>query len=110
MLLNEQIVVDCDPLVPLLQGELRDSVNYPDGIYGGEIEWNTPYAHYQYEGFLRTDENGRVFVGKNEEKPILTTTPLVQHEPGTTDHWVEIAKSHHLTDWLKLVKGTVGKG
>ena len=45
-LLNMQIVADCDPLIPFQQGALRNSVNYPQGIYGGEIEYNTPYAQY----------------------------------------------------------------
>ena len=43
-LLNMQVVADCDPLIPFQQGALRNSVNYPQGIYGGEIEYNTPYA------------------------------------------------------------------
>ena len=47
--LNMQIVADCDPLIPFQQGALRNSVNYPQGIYGGEIEYNTPYAHAVYE-------------------------------------------------------------
>lgn len=49
-LLNMQVVADCNPLIPFQQGALRNSVNYPQGVYGTEIEWNTPYAHYQYEG------------------------------------------------------------
>ena len=51
-LLNMQVVADCDPLIPFQQGALRNSVNYPQGIYGGEIEYNTPYAHYMYEGIV----------------------------------------------------------
>ena len=35
--LNEQIVRDSEPYVPLQQGALRNSVGYPDGIYGGQI-------------------------------------------------------------------------
>ncbi|MCI9124072.1 MAG: hypothetical protein HFH35_08340 [Eubacterium sp.] len=51
-LLNLAVVGDCDPLIPFQQGALSNSVNYPQGIYGGEIEYNTPYAHYQYEGIV----------------------------------------------------------
>ena len=50
--LNMQVVADCDEYIPMQQGALRGSVNYPDGIYGGEIAWNTPCAHYQYMGEL----------------------------------------------------------
>lgn len=109
-LLNTQIVADCDLYIPFQQGDLRGSVRYPDGIYGGVIEYNTPYAHYQYVGMLRTDEDGRVIVGKDEIKPILTKTPLVQHEPGSTDHWFDAAKQAHGSQWLDLVRREAGKG
>ena len=46
-LLNMQVVADCDEYIPMAQGALRGSANYPDGIYGGQVAWNTPYAHYQ---------------------------------------------------------------
>ena len=36
-LLNEQIIADCDPYIPLQQGALRNSAYYPDGVYGGEL-------------------------------------------------------------------------
>lgn len=109
-LLNMQIVADCTPLIPFQQGGLRNSVNYPQGIYGGEIEWNTPYAHFQYVGYVRTDENGRVFVGKHEEKPILTNRPLHYSQLETTDHWFDKAKEQHGKEWVDLVKRTAGKG
>lgn len=48
--LNMQIVADSEPYVPFQQGTLRSSVRYPQGIDGGEIEYNTPYAHYLYQG------------------------------------------------------------
>ncbi len=108
-LLNEKIVADCDPLIPFQQGALRNSVIYPKGVYGGEIEYNTSYAHFQYVGYVRTDENGRVFVGKHEKKPILTNEPLHYHTPGTTDHFFEKAKEQHKEKWVRLVKETVGK-
>lgn len=108
-LLNEQIVADCDPLIPFQQGALRNSVIYPKGVYGGEIEYNTPYAHFQYVGYVRTDENGRVFVGKHEKKPILTNEPLHYHTPGTTDHFFEKAKEQNKEKWVRLVKEMVGK-
>ena len=66
-LLNMQIVADCEPLIPFQQGALRRSVNYPNGMCGGEIEWNTPYAHYQYEGELYLSENGSSWAKKYEK-------------------------------------------
>lgn len=115
-LLNMQIVADCDPLIPFQQGALRNSVNYPEGIYGGEIEWNTPYAHYQYEGEIYGpnipiyDVDGHLTGYFSPPKKNPTGRPLKQHTDGTTDHWFEKAKEQHNDDWVRLVKETIGKG
>ena len=108
-LLNMQIVADCDPYIPFQQGGLRESVRYPDGIYGGIIEFNAPYAHYQYMGELYLTEDGRSWASKGERK-YPTDRPLVQHEPGTTDHWFDAAKQAHGSQWLDLVRREAGKG
>ena len=108
-LLNMQISADCDDYIPRANGALRGSVNYPDGIYGGEIEWNTPYAHYQYDGELYLTEDGRSFANKGEQK-YPTGMPLHYHTPSTSDHWFERAKETHGQQWIDLVKREVGKG
>lgn len=108
-LLNMQIVADSNNLIPFQQGALRGSVNYPNGIYGDEISWNTPYAHYQYEGELYLTKDGRSYAHKGEQK-YPTGTPLVHHAAGTTDHWFERAKEQNLKHWVDLVRRTVGKG
>lgn len=106
--LNMQIATDCDSLIPFQQGALRGSLRYPDGVYGGEMAWNTPYAHYQYVGELYLTEDGRTFANKNERK-FPTGIPLVQHTSGTSDHWFEKAKDQNLNQWIDLVKRTAGK-
>lgn len=116
-LLNMQVVADCDPLIPFQQGALRNSVNYPQGIYGGEIEYNTPYAHAVYEGFVFTpnipikDSAGNITgwfspPGKKKQK---TDRKMQFHTPGTTDHFFEEAKRIHGAEWVRLVKETAGK-
>ena len=107
--LNMQVVADCDEYIPMQQGALRGSVNYPDGIYGGEIAWNTPYAHYQYMGELYLTEDGRSFAFRGERK-YPTGLPLQQHHPGTADPWFDRAKQAHCEQWIDLVKREVGKG
>ena len=104
-----QVVADCDEYIPMQQGALRGSVNYPDSIYGGEIAWNTPYAHYQYMGELYLTEDGRSFAFRGERK-YPTGLPLQQHHPGTADHWFDRAKQAHCEQWIDLVKREVGKG
>lgn len=107
-LLNMQVVGDCEPLIPFQQGALRGSQRYPEGIYGGEIAWDTPYAHYQYQGELYLTEDGRSFANKNERK-YPTGTKMKQHAPGTTDHWFDKAKEQHEKQWIDIVKQTAGK-
>lgn len=107
-LLNHKIATDCEPLIPFQQGALRGSQTFPEGVYGGLIAYNTPYAHYIYVGDLYLTEDGRSWARKKEEK-YPTGIPLNYHHPGTTDHWFESAKEQHLEEWIKLVKETVGK-
>lgn len=106
--LNIAVRKDCEPLVPHLNGGLRDSANFSEGIYGGVLEYNTPYAHYQYEGELYLAKDGSSWTGKYEKK-YPTGVPLEYSEPGTTDHFFEKAKELHQNEWIKAVRDEVGK-
>ena len=106
--LNMQVAADCEPLIPFQQGALRSSQYFPKGIYGGEIAWNTPYAHYQYEGELYLSENGSSWAKRGERK-YPTGEPLEQHAAGTSDHWFQRAKDQHKKQWIDLVKRIAGK-
>lgn len=119
-LLNEQIVADCDPLIPFQQGALRNSVTYPDGIYGETIQWGgeevgVPYAHYQYVGevygpnYPIFDSAGNLTGYYSPPKKTPAGIPLHYHTEGTSNHWFEKAKEQHKDDWVRLVKETVGK-
>ncbi len=114
-LLNMQVVADCAPLIPFQQGALRNSVNYPNGVYGGEIEWNTPYAHYLYQGEVYgpnipiKDSDGNITGWYSPPNKRPTGRPLHYHTEGTGDHWFEKSKEKNLQSWVKLVKETVGK-
>lgn len=119
-LLNMQIVADCDPLIPFQQGALRGSVEYPDGIYGGTIQWGgasvgVPYAAYQYRGEIYgpnipiKDDNGNVVGWYSPPKKNPTGRPIQYHTPGTGKEWFEKAKEQHKQDWIDLVKRTAGK-
>lgn len=116
-LLNMQVVADCDPLIPFQQGALRNSVNYPQGIYGGEIEYNTPYAHYQYQSVVYSpnipikDSEGNItgWFSPPGQKKQPTGRTLQYHTPGTTGKWFEAAKERNLQSWVRLVKETAGK-
>ena len=114
-LLNLAVAGDCDTLIPFQQGALRNSVNYPQGIYGGESEYNTPYAHYQYEGIVYgpnipiKDAEGNITGWYSPPKKNPTGRPLTYHTVGTGDHWFEKAKQQHKQESIDLVKRTAGK-
>lgn len=116
-LLNMQVVADCDPLIPFQQGALRNSVNFPSGIYGGEIEWNTPYAHYQYQSEIYSpnipikDSEGNItgWFSPPGKKKNPTGMEMKHHTPGTTGHWFDVAKERNLQSWVRLVKETAGR-
>ena len=106
--LDEDVLKDTTPYVPKGgTGYLRGSGRIADG--GGEVIWDALYAHFQYVGYVRTDENGRVFVGKDEKKPILTNKPLQYQEPGAEKEWFEAAKREHLQEWIEDVRKEVDK-
>lgn len=117
-LLNLAVRTDCEPLVPLLNGQLRRSANFPEGVYGGVLEYNTPYAHYLYQGQVYgpnipiKDSDGNItgwFSSPGQAKH-PTGKKLRYHEPGTGPEWFSCAKEKNLQKWVKLVKETVGKG
>ena len=113
--LNLKIVADSDPFVPHSNGRLRDSVDYPKGLYGGEISYNTPYAHYLYKGTVYgpnipiKDAGGNITGWWSPREKYPTQRKLKYHTPGTTSHWFEEAKRIHKKDWIDLVKKTAGK-
>ena len=115
MLLNGQVAADCDPLIPFRQGALKNSLNYPQGIYGGEIEWNTPYAHYMYQGIVYaqnipikdSDDNITGFFTPPKKHP--TDRSIEYHTQGTGKEWFEKAKAEHKQEWVDLVRKTIGK-
>lgn len=110
--LNIMVTADSNQFVPMEQGALRNSVRYPQGIHGGEIAWNTPYAHYQYEGELYLDENGNSFAAKHERKypSGKRLEQSTEMNALASDHWFERAKEGNLKKWEHQVKRIAGKG
>lgn len=105
--LDMQVIGDMKQYMPMRQGGLIGATHI---VEPGLISTNTPYAHYQYMGLLRTDEEGRVVVGKGERKPILTDIPLKHSSAGTYSHWFERAKQECGKQWIELAKREAGKG
>lgn len=116
--LNAQIVSDCTPLVPHRTGTLRQSVHYPEGSDGDIIEWQTPYAHYMYEGVKyvnpKTMKSG--YVGRDgmwhgwTGKKISTTENLTYYSEGTGSQWFLKAKAQYKEDWRDVTAKALRRG
>lgn len=51
------------------------------------VDYESPYAHYQYVGILYVDPNtGSPYAPKGQHK-VPTHTPLRYHTPGTGSYW-----------------------
>ena len=113
--LNLQVAADCDPYIPFQQGQLRNSLVYPEGVYGGELEWNAPHAHYMYVGEVYgpnipiRDSAGNITGWYSPPNKYPTGRQLQYHTPGTGKEWFENAKRAELHNWLRLVNRTAGK-
>ena len=52
----------CDPYVPMQQGTLKNSKQIESD--GSSIQYNTPYAHYQYYGEVMAGRAPKHYTGK----------------------------------------------
>ena len=103
--LDLQVLADSNLYTPFLQGGLRGSGHI---VEPGLIEWNTPYAHYQYMGELYLTSDGRSWAHKDEQK-YPTGIDLQYHTPNTGAFWFEEAKDNHLQNWMNIVRREVDK-
>lgn len=110
--LGESILKDSTKFVPLREGVLRNSGHVEAAGVMGEVIWNTPYAHYQYEGIVYVgEETGSPFAKFGEHKiPAVPNKPLTYATAGTGDHWFEKAKEEYGDTWIKKVKEIAGDG
>lgn len=70
-------------------GQLASNVTIEND--GREIVYHAPYAHYQHEGKVLTDELGRTWVSRGESKPIDSGRAL-KHSNGVSK-WDDAALS-----------------
>lgn len=82
--LVNQVAADTDNYVPKKSGALRTQSQISSDFKA--ISWNAPYARKQY---YNVDAN-------------FTT-------PGTYARWDQFAKSVHLKQWEKIIKGAMAK-
>ena len=111
----DQTVIDyCTPYVPASPDRtLEFSAQIATEIGSGMVIWDTPYARYQYYGFVMTDELGRTWVGPGEKKPIVTDRPLTydtSQNPLAGPRWFERMKADRLNDILDVARRVAIQG
>lgn len=110
-----QVAADCLNFIPFQNGTLRSSLTHPDEK---TIEWNTPYAHYQYMGEVyvnpKTGKSGYqdkdgIWHGWRGAK-VPSGRPITYHTAGTGDHWFEKAAHSYGDEWIRGVKRIAWRG
>lgn len=90
--IDSEVLRLSSPYVPHLSGALEKSGNLHTDIGSGEVVWNTPYARYQYYGY--------VMVGNPPKQ--VTNIPLKYHGGGLRGKlWFERMKADHKSDIIK---------
>ena len=115
--LAHEVAANASQFVPFRQGTLRGSYLVGEDSQGMYVSWNTPYAHYLYEGEVYInprygragwqDEYGDWHGYKGAKVP--SGRRIQYHTGGTGDHWVdraEAAYAQHWTDgYAKIIGG-----
>ena len=104
-----------DKYVPYRDGNLRRNVDLSNPT---QIVYESPYAHYQYEGVLYVMDNGKGayyspeygFWSKKGVAKTRTNTPLNYHTAGTGDHWDERMKSAEMDSLVNDLQKFVDRG
>ena len=97
---DSEVLRRCDPLTPRLNGHLIRSGVRATRLGSGMVQYNSPYARYQYYG--------KVMIGKAPKK--ITNIPLTYTgAPNRGAKWFERMKVKDKKDILKGAGRIVGK-
>lgn len=104
-----------DKYVPRYEGNLRKNVDLSNPT---EIVYNSPYAHYQYEGKLYVMDNGKGsyyspkygFWSDKGMPKHDSGKPLTYHTGGTGDHWDKRMVSAEMGDLVKDLQAYIDRG
>lgn len=104
-----------DKYVPRYEGNLRKNVDLSNPT---QIVYNSPYAHYQYEGKLYVMDNGKGAYynpkyGFWSDKGVAkhnSGKDLIYHTAGTGDHWDKRMVSAEMGDLVKELQAYIDRG
>lgn len=103
--LDNRVVTDSTPFIPVRSGVLRESgINSLQSGEPGQVSWNTPYAHYMYEGRTMVGVESRSAYARKYEPKMYDGGEMEYAEPNAKSHWFEEAKKRFLRSWSKGVR------
>jgi len=87
------VLEQSEPYIPHKTGELITSGSRSTKIGSGQVIWNTPYAHYIYEGKLMVSPStGSSWAKKHEQKIYAEPQKTLKYHNGDNnrkDHWFD---------------------
>lgn len=106
--LGHQVLEDCKPVMPLKSGTLQQKASVEQG--GRYVVFPGPESRFLYMGKVMVDPDTGSPWAKKDAKKVLTERRLTYGQPGTGDHWFDLAKAQHGKYWIKRVKEIGGSG
>ena len=104
--LDSQIMTDMMPLMPMDTGSFINATLAQSQALAGSgivIAGIGPMGRFLYGGLVMVDpETGSPFARAGVKK-VLTDRPLQFARASAVDHWFDVAKQSHLSDWVKGV-------
>ena len=97
--LDNMVLLSCIDYVPMRTALLRQRSYVPG-----------PYARFLYMGKVMVDPDTGSPWARKDAKKVLTERKLTYGQPGTGDHWFDLAKVQHGKYWIKRVKEIGGGG
>ena len=104
------------PYVPFEEGDLNDQKRIKAELLGGEIEYYSPYAHYQYEGkvmgpnFYSIDYGFWSPPGKKKSYTGKSLKYSKDKHDKATDHWDKNAEPEQKQKLIQAMQGYVDSG
>lgn len=101
---DNRVLRDSNAFAPEKAGKLVDSSRIHTVPGRGEVVWNTPYAHYQYEGRVMVGRRSRSAWAKKHEPKDYTENRLKYNKKEARAKWFEVAKKKYFKKWKKGIR------
>lgn len=104
--LDSQVMTDMMPLMPMDTGSFINATLAQSQALAGSgivIAGIGPMGRFLYGGLVMVDPDTGSPFARPGVKKVLTDRPLRFARASAVDHWFDVAKESHLSDWVKGV-------